>query len=126
MRVKAFKVEEYNLSDRYFQLLFYQLSHGEMIIRSHKNDNNTIDIYFGDVKYIEIPRALNGIIFIRPNEEDIRYLESKDIKEFTEDEVVVIMSNKKKYYVVASEISIIESDLLYMELPIHCFLHNIK
>lgn len=127
MRVKSFNVEEYNFSNRYFKLLFYQLSHREIIIRSHKTDNNnTIDIYLGNVTYMEIPSDLNGIIFIRPSEEDIRYLKSKNIKEFTEDDVLVIMSNKKKYYIVASVISIIESDLSYMELPIHCFLQNIK
>jgi len=131
MRVKVFKGNDYNFSHRSFQLLFYQISHGEMIIRSHKTDairginyNHTIDIYFGDVTYMEIPRDLEGITFRRPNEDDVKYLNSKTQKEITEDEIVVIISNSKEYYVVASVISVLENDLSYMELPIHCYLDD--
>lgn len=131
MRVKAFKSDEYDFSDRRFQLLFYQVSHGEMIIRSNKTDiirdfnyNHTIDIYFGDVKYMEIPSVLDGITFRRPNDDDVSYINSKYQNEITEDEIVVIISNKKEYYIIASVISIIENQLSYMELPIQCFLHD--
>lgn len=133
MRVKDFKVEDYYYPSRRFQLLFYQVSHGEMIIRSHKNDtcreinhNHSIDIYFGDVTYMEIPRDLNGIIFRKPNDDDVKYINSKIAKEITEDEIIVIISNAKEYYIVASVISVLKNDLSYMELPIHCFLHDDK
>lgn len=132
MRIKEFRVEDYNFSNRKFQLLFYQISHGEMIIRSNKNDtsisfdNYMIDIYFGDVIYIEIPRDLNGVIFRRPNADDVRYINSKVEKEISEDKIIVILSNKKKYYVAASIISVIKHNLMDMELPIHCFLYDKK
>ena len=96
MRVKDFKVEDYYYPSRRFQLLFYQVSHNEMIIRSHKNDTfigvnheHTIDIYFGDVIYMEIPRNLNGIIFRKPNDDDVKYLNTKIEKEITEDKIVL-------------------------------------
>ena len=128
MKVKTFNVEEYCFPDRKFQFLFYQISHGEMIIRSQKGDsfkeynNHTIDIYFGDVLYLEVPKYFSGISFRHPTDEDVLYLNTKTEKEITKDEIVVIESNGKVYYVVASVISVIESDLQRMELPIHCFL----
>ena len=73
MKIKDFNTDNYSFPDRRFQMLFYQLSHSEMIIRSNKKDNiigkeydHNIDIYFADVKYIGIPCELNGI-----NENDI-------------------------------------------------------
>ena len=84
MRISEFSVEDYTYPDRRFQLLFYQISHGELIIRSHKTDNvkgytnnHTIDIYFGNVIYMEIQSELNGIIFRKALEDDVRYINSK-------------------------------------------------
>lgn len=129
MRIKDFNIEDYYYPNRRFQLLFYQISHGELIIRSPKNvnskaDNYTIDVYFGDVIYLEIPKELNGIKFRRAHADDVIYIESKIKKEITEDNIVVIISGDKEYYIVASVISIIENDLSLFELPIHCFLHG--
>lgn len=75
---------------------------------------------------MEIPMDLNGIIFRKPNDDDVKYINSKIEKEITEDEIIVIISNAKEYYVVASVISVLKNDLSYMELPIHCFLHDDK
>ena len=127
MRIRDFNVEDYYYPNRRFQLLFYQISHGEMIIRSQKNDNciQTIDIYFGDVIYMEIPSELNGIKFRRAIADDVSYINSKIEKEITQDKIVVIISEDKEYYIVASVISINENDLSFVELPIHCFLHSV-
>ena len=132
MRISDFNAEDHNYPDRRFQLLFYQISHGELIIRSHKTDNvkghnydHTIDIYFGDVIYMEIPRELNGIVFRKALEDDVKYINSKTEKKITADEIVVITSDNKDYYIVASLISIIENDLSFVELPIHCFMHGV-
>ena len=131
MRVKEFRPEEYNYSDRRFQLLFYQVSHGEMIIRSHKNDTvrnvayeHTLDIYLGNVTYMELPWRMDGICFRKPNSKDVEYLNTRIDDRVTEDEIIVIQSGEKEYYVVASVISVIENDLSFVELPIHCFVHG--
>ena len=127
MKISDFNVEDYYYPNRRFQLLFYQISHGELIIRSQKNDNyfHTIDIYFGDVIYMEIPSELNGIRFRRANADDVSYINSKIKKYIIQDNIVVIISEEKEYYIVASVISINENDLSFVELPIHCFLHGI-
>ena len=127
MKISDFNVEDYYYLNRRFQLLFYQISHGELIIRSQKNDNyvHTIDIYFGDVIYMEIPSELNGIRFRRANADDVSYINSKIKNYIIQDNIVVIISEEKEYYIVASVISINENDLSFVELPIHCFLHGI-
>ena len=127
MRIRDFNAEDYYYPNRRFQLLFYQISHGELIIRSQKNDNyiKTIDIYFGDVIYMEIPSELNGIRFRRGIADDVRYIKSRLEKDITQDKIVVILSEDKEYYIVASVISINENDLSYVELPIHCFLQGV-
>ena len=119
MKIRDFNVEDYYYPNRRFQLLFYQISHGEMIIRSQKNNSyiHTIDIYFGDVAYMEIPSELNGIRFRRANADDEKHI--------TQDKIVVIVSEDKEYYIVASVISINENDLSFVDLPIHCFLHGV-
>lgn len=131
MNKKILEIEKYNYSNRRFQLLFYQMSHSEMIIRSRKYDNirnkyynNTIDIIFADVKYMEIPNDFYGVKFRCPNDEDIRYLKSKTEKNIKIDEVIVLISNEQEFYVVASVVNIRESELDDMELPIHCFLYD--
>lgn len=132
MRIRDFNATDFYYPRRIFQLLFYQISHGEMIIRSQKNDNekddntnHTIDIYFGDVIYMEIPKKLNGIVFRSALADDVKYINSKIGKKVTEDEIVVIISEEREYYIVASVISIIENELSLFELPIHCFMHDV-
>ena len=74
---------------------------------------------------MEIPRELNGIVFRKALEDDVKYINSKTEKKITADEIVVITSDNKDYYIVASLISIIENDLSFVELPIHCFMHGV-
>lgn len=130
MRIKDFVKEKNTFSDRRFQMLFYQISHSEIIIRANKKDiltgkeyDHNIDVYFSDVKYIEIPCVINGINFRKGNKEDYYYLKTKILKNFDEDEIVVIISEGKEYYIVASVIMVEENDLDLMKLPIDISLH---
>lgn len=129
MKLKFFSAENYTYSDREFKVLFYQISHSEMIIRSSKKDaitseEHNIDIYLGDVRYFELPSRMNGLSFRKPVLEDIEYLNKKTDVSVSEEDVIVLMSNDKTYYVVASVISIMENDLDRMKLPIDIFLHD--
>ena len=130
MKIKDFNTDKYSFSDRRFQMLFYQLSHSEMIIRANKKDNiigkeydHNIDIYFADVKYIGIPCELNGINFRKGNKDDYNYLKTKVLENFDEDEITVIISEGKEYYIIASVIQVEENDLDLLKLPISNFLH---
>ncbi len=133
MKVKDFNVNDYSYSNRLFKLLFFQISHSEMIIRSSKHDalsgqyyNCNVDVYLGGVQYFDIPCRINGLSFKKPSSEDITYLSDKTDVSVSEENVIVIVSNGKTYYIVASVISVSENTLSEMELPIHSFLRSHK
>ena len=122
MKIRDFNVEDYYYPNRRFQLLFYQISHGEMIIRSQKNNSyiHTIDIYFGDVAYMEIPSELNGIRFRRANADDVSYINSKIEKHITRDKIVVIVSEDEGVWDDSSCFYQIEQEWKYAVLSC-CF-----
>ena len=127
MKVKEFQAENFCYPDRKFKLMFYQISHSEMILRSYKDGylhnisyEKNIDIYFGDVDYIELPQIIYGIKFRKATADDIRYLSAKTHCRISEDNVVVIISEDKEYYIVASIIKISENELGHVVVPICC------
>lgn len=127
MKVKFFNADDYSYSDRVFKMLFYQISHSEMIIRSPKCDGvneSNIDIYLGDVIYQELPCRMDGLSFRKPTPEDIAYLHIKTNLSVSADNVIVLISSNKEYFVIASVIDIAENRMDIMELPLHIFLHE--
>ncbi len=124
-------METINFSDRKFKLWFYQISHSEAIIRSPKTDLNkiyssNIDIYLGDIDYIEIPWIFYGLKIDQATEEDALYLCKRLAKDIPLEKIVVFITEERRYYVVASIIEILENDLDYGVLPIYAFLENRK
>ncbi len=122
-------MEKLNIANRKFKLWFYQVSHSEAIIRSPKTDLNkiydtNIDIYLGDISYIEMPCLLQELQINDATEEDCIYLSRKLEKDIPMKKIIVLVSEGKKYYVVASIIKIMENDLDYGVLPIYAFLAN--
>lgn len=118
-----------NFNDRKFKFWFYQVSHSEAIIRSPKTDLDkiyvtNIDIYLGDISYIEMPCILQGLQIDEPTKEDRVYLSQKLDKDIPIKKIVVLVSEGKRYYIVASIIKIMENDLDYGILPIYAFLAN--
>ncbi len=122
-------MEKFNISDRKFKFWFYQISHSEAIIRSPKADlnktyNTNIDIYLGDIKYIEIPWLFRGLMIESGKQEDVAYLSQKLGEEIPAEKIIVMISEGKRFYVVASIIRIMENELDYGVLPIYAFLSN--
>lgn len=120
-------MEKKNFTNRKFKFWFYQVSHSEAIIRSPKTDLHkiydlNIDIYLGDISYIEMPCILEGLQIEAATEEDVIYLSQKLSKDISMNNIVVLISEGKRYYVVASIIKIMENDLDYGVLPIYAFL----
>ncbi len=111
-------MEKVDFSGRKFKFWFYQVSHSEAIIRSPKVDlnktyNANIDIYLGDINYIEVPCVLDGILIEKATEEERLNLSQKLGKDINAKKIVVFVSEGKKYYAVASIIKIMENDLDY-------------
>lgn len=115
--------------NREFKFWFYQVSHGEAIIRSPKTDSEktygiNIDIYLGNIMYIEMPCLFQGLQIDKATEEDAVYLSQKLDKDISVEKIVVLISEGKRYYVIASIIKIMENNLDYGVLPIRAFLAN--
>lgn len=111
--------------EREFKFWYYQISHGEVIIRSPKNEDDmlyhNIDIYIGDVDYLELPFQFNGLRITEATKEDMDYICLKLGKSVPGEKIIVLISQNKKYYIVASYYKILENDLNEDVLPIYCF-----
>jgi len=119
----------YSFPERKFKLWFYQVSHSEAIIRSPKTDmdkvyTGNIDIYLGDIDYLEIPQMFRGLQIETASEEDKAYLSRKLEKEIPITRIVELVSEGKRFYAVAGILKILENDLDYGVLPIYAFLAN--
>ena len=122
-------IEKIEFKDRKFKFWFYQVVQSEAIIRSSKTDldkvyDTTIDIYLGDIQYIEIPWLLRGVQIDKATREDAVYLSQKLGRDISVEEIVVFISEGKRYYVTASIIKIMESNLGHWILPIYAYLVN--
>ena len=108
-----------SFGDRKFQLWYYTVSHGELLIRSPKTPDNpkNIDIMFIDVIYSELPRYLYNLKIEETKSEDIIYLQERLNGPTKLGEVTVLSSNGKRYFVAASLIKIDENELDMFELP---------
>ena len=108
-----------SFGDRKFQLWYYTVSHGELLIRSPKTPDNpkNIDIMFIDVIYSELPRYLYNLKIEETKSEDIIYLQERLNGPTKLGEVTVLLSNGKRYFVAASLIKIDENELDMFELP---------
>lgn len=108
--------------ERKFEFWFYQISHGEVIIRSPKNEDDmlyhNIDISIGAVKYLELPFQFDGLRITEAKKEDVDYICLKLGKSVPEKEIIVLISKNKKYYIVASYYKILENDLNEDVIPL--------
>lgn len=102
--------------NRLFKLWHYTVSHEQLLLRSMGDEKVcNIDIYFGDVSYIELPAKINKIEILETLQEDIDYITQKIGS--TDKIITVLMSENRKYYVVSSIMKIIENNLSMFELP---------
>lgn len=102
--------------ERVFKLWYYTVSHGQMLLRSKATEGKSnIDIYFGDVEYIEIPTKINEIEILQTTQADIDYIMQRIVN--TDKRITVISSESRRYYVVSSVVKVLENVLDMFELP---------
>lgn len=110
----CYKVGGKLVENRKFKMWYYTVSHGQLLLRSVGKDKN-VDIYFGDLRYLEIPCTLDGIKIISPEQKDIDYLSKKvNLDNLT---VTVLLCSDKRYYVVSGIVKVMENNLDMFELP---------
>ncbi len=102
--------------NRVFRLWYYTVSHQQMLLRSvGNNEMCNLDIYFGDVLYIELPVEMNKILIQKTTQEDIDYITQRIGN--TDKTITVLMSGNHKYFVVSSIMKVVENNLSLFELP---------
>ena len=104
------------MNKRLFKLWYYTVAHKQMLLRSIGNDEAcNLDIYFGDVLYVEMPVVMNEMEILKTTQEDIDYIVQKIGN--TNKKITVLKSGECKYFVVSSIMKIMENNLSMFELP---------
>ncbi len=112
-------------SERTFKVWEYQVSHGQLLIRSPKSPATgtepervtNLDVVCLGVKYMAVPRAMKGLELAGPTDEEVTGLASVLGGPVRPDEVRVLLSQGRRHVVVASSISVAENDWDIFESP---------
>ena len=112
-------------SDRIFQVWEYQISHGQLLIRSPKAPATktspealtNIDLVCLDVEYMALPRVLRGLELLPPTSDEIRHLEVLLGKAIDPNNIKILASEGKRFPVVAWKFSLWENDWDIFESP---------
>ena len=112
-------------SDRPFKIWEYQVSHGQLLIRSPKAPatekspefRTNLDVVFLGVDYMAIPGAFRGLELMSPTPDEIQHLEVLLGKPIAPDNVKILASEGKRFPVVASTFSVSENDWDIFESP---------
>jgi hypothetical protein len=111
--------------DRVFKVWEYQISHGQLLIRSPKAPATetspefltNIDLVCLGVEYMAVPRVLRAVELAQATADEIRQLESLLEKVIAPGNAKVLVSDGKRFPVVASSFSLYENDWDIFESP---------
>lgn len=116
----------FNKSDRTFKLWEYQISHGQLLIRSPKSPATetsletltNLDLVCLGIEYMAVPRIFRGLELTSPTPGEIQDLELLLGKPIPPDNVKILESEGKRFPIVASSCSISENDWDIFESPL--------
>lgn len=111
--------QEIYKSDRYFTLFDMMISHGQLLLRSQKDDINktNIDIIFFGTSYIQTYSGFNSIC-VRKMEHTSNFINYKTVNTFLgykNHHLFEIESNNEKYFIAASFVKVFENQLDFNE-----------
>ena len=100
-----------NFSSRGFRLWSFHVSHSQLLIRSPKQEadphSQNIDLRFTGVFYVALDSLLWGVVIRRPDEDDVRHLQTKcSLMEDQEHRYYCLHSGGRCYFVGAARLSI--------------------
>ncbi len=115
-------------SDRYFTVFDFLISHGQLLLRSSKDDSSVknIDIVFFGIKYIQLFTSLIGIS-IRIVDKTISLINYNCVDSFLDNDenyLFEIGTGGEKFYVGASYFKVYENELEFNETSLG--LHQVK
>lgn len=105
-------------SDRYFTVFDYFISHGQLLVRSKKEDNQkwNIDIIFFDTTFLQLFTILNGLTIRKVNKDHLNnYSSVNDYLKYDNSNLFEITSQAEKYYIAASFVKVFENELEFNE-----------
>jgi len=105
--------------DRTFQFWHYTISHGQLLIRSPRNDRypRNLDLMFFDVKYSEVPRTMRDVQLREAGPDEVRVIAEKLGYAEKASDIHVLLANGTRYLIVAAIVQAAENDLDLFELP---------
>lgn len=104
---------------RSFQFWKYRVSHGELLVRSPRDDAHprNIDLMFFDVEYVDLPRFLPELEIHDPEEADMARAQERLGKQAELRTVTILKSHERRYMVVAAVMKVVESDMDIFDSP---------
>lgn len=105
--------------NRRFQVWEYKVSHQQLLIRSPKSqDHDTnLDLIFVGVDYLALPKSMDGISIVPPNEAELRFA-----SEFRkESQRIVLESAGQRHLVIAAKFQVSENTLDLFESSLESF-----
>lgn len=108
------------LNNRRFQFWEYSVSHGSLLIRSPKDQDHdrNIDILFGGVQYVMLPRHFKWLDnIVEATEEDTTMLVALFGEILDPHKIFVLIAENKKHFVVAAGMKIQESETDIFDSP---------
>jgi hypothetical protein len=112
-------------SDRVFKVWEYQVSRGQLLIRSPKAPATgsaperltNVDLVCVGVEYMSLPRLLRGVELVQPSREEVEQLESLLGRQIEAGSVRILASEGKRFPIVAASFSLSENDWDIFESP---------
>ncbi|MGJ1323038.1 hypothetical protein ACR780_10125 [Sphingobacterium faecium] len=105
-------------SKKSFVVFDYFISHGQLLIRSKKSDNQkyNIDIIFFNTSFLQLFTFINGITIKIVNKSNFsKYDSVVKYLEYDNSNLFEITSSNEKYYIAASFVQIFENELEFNE-----------
>ncbi len=104
---------------RSFQFWQYHVSHGELLVRSPRDDAHprNIDLMFVGVEYVDLPRHLPGLEIDDPEDIDMARAQARLGKHVELRTVTILKSHERRYMVIAAAMQIVENDMDIFDSP---------
>jgi hypothetical protein len=106
-------------SDRYFTVFDFMVSHGQLLLRSSKNDDNikNIDVIFFGTRYIQLFTSLYGMCvrIVDRNKNQISYDSVNLLLNNDKSCLFEIETKHEKFYIASSYFKVYENDLEFDE-----------
>ena len=110
---------------RVFELWEYQVSHGQLLIRSPKSPATpsdpeqltNVDLVFLGVEYLAVPRLFRGLELVSPTHEELGKIELLVGSKIEPTDVRILLSQGRRFPVVAFYMALSENDWDIFESP---------